>query len=452
MNNNIQDSKNIVTGHIDAKGNVIVGDNIVINLKEAAQYITLEKAIENLEERLNKTISKIKKYPDDADFRADLIQIDKERNERQQELETLKMQVLELAKTFEKIDLDTERLQKAKFHFDKGEFKEARAVLDAEIMTKELSALLDKKEQLKTETTENDKNLSDKADEFLILAQLTAIAFDLKDRFEKTIQYFEKSLQAERNVKNSFAFAYFLQEHKQNNKATPLYEEALANYRQLAEVNSQTYLPYVAGTLNNLANLQSAKNEFAKAELSYEEALAIRRQLAEVNPQTFLQDVATTLNNLGLLQSAKNEFAKAELSYEEALAIKRQLAEVNPQTFLQDVATTLNNLGILQSAKNEFAKAEKSYEEALAIRRQLAEMNPQTFLPNLAMTQINMAIFYLESKPNKARSFELVDEAIMILLPFLELGYIQNYLKVAFQILAALGIDKEAYLKEKGMG
>jgi uncharacterized protein YPO0396 len=79
-------------------------------------------------------------------------------------------------------------------------------------------------------------------------------------------------------------------------------------------------------------------------------------------------------------------------------------------------------------------------------------MNPQTFLPNLAMTQINMAIFYLESKPNKARSFELVDEAIMILLPFLELGYIQNYLKVAFQILAALGIDKEAYLKEKGMG
>ena len=497
MDNHIQNSKNIVTGHIDAKGNVIVGDNIVINLKEAAQYVALEKEIENLEERFNKTITKIKKYPNDADFRADLIQIEKERSERQQELETLKTQVLELAKTFEKIDLDTKRLQKAKFHFDKGEFKEARAVLDAEIMTHELTALLDKKERLNTKTTENDKDLSDKADEFLILARLTAIAFDLKDRFEKTMQYFEKSLQAERNLKNIFAFAHFLQEHNQNNKATPLYEEALAIYRQLAEVNPQTYLPDVGMilnnfgilqsyknefakaeksyeealaiyrqlaevnpqiyspdvgmTLNNLAALQYSKNEFAKAEKSYEEALTIRRQLAEVNPQTYLPDVGMTLNNLANLQRYKNEFAKAEKSYEEALAIRRQLAEVNPQTYLPYVATTLNNLGLLQKAKNEFAKAEKSYEEALTNYRQLAEVNPQTYLPYVAGTQINMAILHLQSKSNKARSFELVDEAIMILLPFQHLGYIQNYLKSAFGVLEALGVDIEAYLKEKGI-
>jgi tetratricopeptide (TPR) repeat protein len=170
-----------------------------------------------------------------------------------------------------------------------------------------------------------------------------------------------------------------------------------------------------------------------------------------VNPQTYLPYVAGTLNNLANLQQAKNEFAKAEKSYEGALTIYRQLAEVNPQTYLPDVGMTLNNLAVLQKAKNEFAKAEKSYEEALAIRRQLAEVNPQTYLPNLAMTQINMAFFYLESKPNKERSFELVDEAIMILLPFQHLGYVQNYLKGAFGVLNDLGVDIEAYLKEKGI-
>jgi phosphate starvation-inducible membrane PsiE len=69
----------------------------------------------------------------------------------------------------------------------------------------------------------------------------------------------------------------------------------------------------------------------------------------------------------------------------------------------------------------------------------------------MVLVQINLAILHLQSKPNKARSFELVDEAIMILLPFQHIGYIQNYLKGAFQVLDALGVDREEYLKEKGI-
>jgi tetratricopeptide (TPR) repeat protein len=637
MDNHIQNSKNIVTGHIDAKGNVIVGDNIVINLKEAAQYVALEKEIEELDNSFQEISQQIQKNPNIDFFNKELIKINQRRNEKQKELEILKKEVINLAVQFSTIPINTERLRKANAYFRKGEFTAARAIFEVEKdeMNSELETAIQKGalgEKLLQQSKDERTKL---ANEYLLFARLTAIAFDLKDRFEKTMQYFEKSLQAERNLKNIFAFAHFLQEHKQNNKATPLYEEALANYRQLAEVNPQTYLPdvgmtlnnlavlqsdknefakaeksyeealaiyrqlaevnpqtylpnvamtlnnlavlqsdknefakaeksyeealairrqlaevnpqtylpYVAGTLNNSANLQRYKNEFAKAEKSYEEALAIRRQLAEVNPQTYLPDVATTLNNLanlqsdknefakaeksyeealtnyrqlaevnpqtylpnvgmtlnnlGILQKAKNEFAKAEKSYEEALAIRRQLAEVNPQTYLPDVGMTLNNLAVLQSDKNEFAKAEKSYEEALAIRRQLAEVNPQTYLPYVATTlnnlgllqkaknefakaeksyeealtnyrqlaevnpqtylpyvagtQINMAILHLQSKSNKARSFELVDEAIMILLPFQQLGYIQNYLKVAFGVLNDLGVDIEAYLKEKGI-
>ena len=70
-----------------------------------------------------------------------------------------------------------------------------------------------------------------------------------------------------------------------------------------------------------MAILQRAKNEYGKAQQSYEEALGIYRKLAEVNPQTYLPDVATTLNNLANLQSDQNEYGKAEQSYEEALGI-----------------------------------------------------------------------------------------------------------------------------------
>ena len=50
----IENSKNIVNAHIDAEGNVIIGDgnNItVINLKEAAQYKYLETQLEKENKR-----------------------------------------------------------------------------------------------------------------------------------------------------------------------------------------------------------------------------------------------------------------------------------------------------------------------------------------------------------------------------------------------------------------
>jgi len=98
---------------------------------------------------------------------------------------------------------------------------------------------------------------------------------------------------------------------------------------------------------------------------------------------------------------------------------------------------------------NEFEKAEQSYQEALAIYRQLAEVNLQTYLPDLVTTQINMSIFYQASKIDKTLSLRLVDEAITNLLPFTKFPYIQNYLRVAYNVLKDWGIDVEAYLSEK---
>jgi len=438
----ISHSKNIVTGHIDAQGNVVVGDTI-INLKEAAQYKAIEAEIAELNTRFERTRKRIAKDPDDAEFQVELLEIDAKRNQKQQELDSLRREVLKLAEDFQRIPLNTERLRRAKAHFEQGEFAEARAVLDAEVETMgiELDALLHEKGRLNQKTAENQQHLSDKANEYFILARLTATDFDLPDRFEKTKEYFEQSLRAERNAKNVFEFATFLQEHNRLAQAQTLYEEALQMYRALAEENPKTYLSAVAGTLNNIANLQATKNEFGEAEPKYEEALQIYRMFVEESTTTYLSSMAMTLTNWAILQGTKNEFGEAKSKYEEALQIRRALAEENPRTYLPDVAMTLDYLANLHTTNNELRELHTKHEECLRIYRVLAEENPQKYLHDVTRTAVNMALIYLLSIPDREKSLGYCSEALRAGLPLVKhhMDLVQNYLDDVFKIVTYWG-------------
>ena len=177
------------------------------------------------------------------------------RQEIQKEIDGLKDAIQKLADEFTRIPLNTERLRLAKAHFDAGEYEGARAIFDTEIelMETELAALLEEKEKLAGATSENEQHLTDKANEYLILANLIAINFDLADRYEQTRAYFTLSLKAHRNPKSLFTYGYFLHEHNQFSESKLLYEEALGISRGLAEVNPQAYLPDVAMTALNMS-------------------------------------------------------------------------------------------------------------------------------------------------------------------------------------------------------
>jgi tetratricopeptide (TPR) repeat protein len=263
----------------------------------------------------------------------------------EQEKEQFKENILRLYETFIKIEIDTERLVQAKAFFDQGKFREADAILNAERMTQDLDRLIERGQQLDQEKAAIDKSRVQLGNEYLIKARLRATFYDQANRFEEACEYFEESLRAARTSETVFEYAKFLQEHNCFIQAKPLYTEALAIIRELAAENPRTYRPYVAGTLNNLANLQKDQNDCVSASGNYTEALSIRRELAAENPRTYLPDLATTLNNLGLLQSDQNDYVSASDSYTEALSIRRELAVENPCTYLPDLATTLNNLG-----------------------------------------------------------------------------------------------------------
>src|ERR1700680_5039822 len=68
------------------------------------------------------------------------------------------------------------------------------------------------------------------------------------------------------------------------------HQEALKSYRKLAQKEPETYLPYVAQTLNNLGTIDSAQNRMEEARKEYEEALKIYRLLAQKNPKNYLPE------------------------------------------------------------------------------------------------------------------------------------------------------------------
>jgi tetratricopeptide (TPR) repeat protein len=71
------------------------------------------------------------------------------------------------------------------------------------------------------------------------------------------------------------------QEQKQYQEAEPVYGAALGIYRKLAAANEAAYLPYVAGTLNNLGTLYRGTQCLKEAEGSFQEALTIQRKLEQ---------------------------------------------------------------------------------------------------------------------------------------------------------------------------
>ena len=302
--------QNIATNaKIDAEGNIIIGNNnqVVTNVYYSAQYKDLQKQLEDYNAHFEKATTKSQKYPDDEDFKVELLEIDKNRAGVTQKINTLKREVLQLAEEFSKIPINTERLRLAKKHFEKDDYDKARAVLDTDKMGVELEQLLAQKENLSQIVSENGQQLIDKSNEYLVLARLTAIDFEQVGFFEKTIQYFEKSIKAAKNQENLFAYAYFLQENNQFQEAISIYEELVPVFRGLVQSQPQTYLHGLAAALHNFATAHSERGGFEAAEKYFTEALDIKRNLAQSQPQTYLPDVATTLNNLANLHRDCNK-------------------------------------------------------------------------------------------------------------------------------------------------
>ncbi|MBU6391865.1 MAG: tetratricopeptide repeat protein [Planctomycetes bacterium] len=330
----VHGNQNVVNGEINTNGDVIINGNKTINIYLSLDYQHLLKEIEGLEQDL-KDIP-----PDKIESR---LNKSKKLDEKRKQLQDFTQEVLRLAVTFSKIEINTERLKQAQQYFTQGKFREADAILKAEELSHDQEHLLNAKESKNRELEELNEKLLSNANEFLIKAQITATNFNNLNRFQDACRFYEQSIRSYIRFDNLFEYAYFLQQHNQHNEAERYYQEAMKRFGRELDA------PTRAMTLNNLGNLQQDKNEFEDALKSYKEALEIRRKLAQSNPQTYLPNVAMTLINLSIFYQKGQPDKDVSVQYAmEALKILTPFLEGAPYTqqYAQRARQVLQDWGV----------------------------------------------------------------------------------------------------------
>jgi tetratricopeptide (TPR) repeat protein len=166
--------------------------------------------------------------------------------------------------------------------------------------------------------------------------------------------------------------------------------EATVLYRQCAKASPDTYLPDLAASLNNLGSRMADSGRVHEAFEAVREASHICRRLASASPDSHLPDLAASLNNLGSRWAEMGRLDEGLEAVLEAVDIRRRLASASPDSHLPDLAASLNNLGSCLSALDRTAEALDAVTEATGLYRQCAEASPDTYLPDLAASLNNL--------------------------------------------------------------
>jgi tetratricopeptide (TPR) repeat protein len=379
--------------------------------------------------------------PDKFDTR---LEISKQINDLTDRQNRIRDDVLRLTEIFSKIDIDTERLKKAKKYFFESEFEKADHILDIDDLENSKKEILTSGEQFTCESHKKEEQAIHLANEFILKAKISALRYEDPINFENTCSFYKNAIQLSDSPENCFEYAKFLDMNKKlleallyfdkacsgyetlietdqdsyepeaaklnsilgalyrklglNMEADNAYANALKIYESLASKNLEIYGPYLAGTLNNMGFLYTDLKNYSEAENAYLRALEIYERLSAINPRAYELTVGEILNNLGILYSDINNYAKAEEAYSKALKIYEQYASKNAKVYEPVVANTLSNSGNLFCKMGKYTEAESSFIRALTIYDQFAKSNPAVFKPVFARTLSNFAFFYYESK------------------------------------------------------
>jgi tetratricopeptide (TPR) repeat protein len=169
-------------------------------------------------------------------------------------------------------------------------------------------------------------------------------------------------------------------------EAEAAYWEAIARYRNLANLYSESYVKDAAEALCSLALLLLNRHRAEEAEHAVNEALEIYGKLAlsEDDIEIPLAGTARTLIISGRLFSLQDRLAEAETAYERALDIYRGLAQTAPDDFSKRVGHTLHRLAYILLRRNEIDRTMDALQEELSIFNEYSKTSPLVYRKDLA--------------------------------------------------------------------
>ncbi len=463
----------------DGFGNIALQDvqnstiNITQQLGKSVQYQELTNQLKTLQDYLF--------YIPESEIEKRL-SVSNQINELESFIKQFKEDISELAETFNRIEINSERLEIARNFFNEGKFDESREYLQSKIeeIKAEQSELLKKRESYEQEIL---PKLEHSSMEFLLLALSTASDFSNPNNFIEACEYFELSIKSFEAHFNVFPYAQFLANHNNYPKAKEYWEKCLKYFDQhelsseRAELlnnianayyfaddyeNAKIYYgkalllgrklnhqkqtkeskSFIAYVLNNLGVLLTDNFEIEEAEIKLSEALEIRKSLANDNLTENLDNLAVTLLGIGRVFVCKDEDNKAKDSYNESLRIFESLKDKMPFYSLKQIALVKNNLGDLSWKTRLIKLAEKYFIESLNLYMFLLSVEPHIIAPNAVSTLVLFSEFYQGELNNKEKSLEMAFKAAILALPLFDtLISIRKEFAKADEILISWGLN-----------
>lgn len=172
-------------------------------------------------------------------------------------------------------------------------------------------------------------------------------------------------------------------------------ERAMELRRQTAGPDSLAF----AEALNNLADLQEERNEYARAEKSFRDALALRRRLGAPPHQ-----IAASLEGIGRVLSASGKHGDAQAPLVEALELRRRHGGERGT----EIVETLHELALAQLRQGNTAAGEPLFREAVELARRMPAASVDLRVKGL----VNLARLrhHFERRPKEAQA--LYSEAL----------------------------------------
>jgi len=374
-------------------------------------YQQQESTIQQLREQIN-ALTK------DALEQTDLSrQLHNKLNERT----ALKSQILQLALTLQQ-NRETTILKEIKTKYLQGELLAANQLLPESLLLEnqhffdsQLKEYLDNKKQLEILC----EKLVDNSNEFLVKAEITALNYDLEDRYDKSIFYFDKGLLSAKRSKDepllfhfNFEYAFFYATHKKHNDAIEYYTEALKWSRELAKVEPNPYATEVGVCLQNIAMAQTWNNDIDSAEKNMLEAIRIfEKWMKYYKSKTIVSAYLNSIINLAVLNIKAEYYEKALYHLEEVFRVFKQLKQKDSTDFLAIKAYAWSNLGAAKNYLKDYPGSYKATKKSKQLFQILLEDNYEQYVDSYTDTCMNLGtITHINGKTEKA--FSHFDEAL----------------------------------------
>lgn len=420
----VNQKTSVSTGNINSNGgNISIGNQqYITNIFHSSEWKKMEEEKEKLEKDIKFCEYLLLKEGncDDEGIIKRLSEAKNDLKNKLKEMEDFKHGILQLAETFSKIEIDSERLQEAYKLFLEGKYSEARTILMMEQALNEHDDLLKKRDKLSQDTAENERKLKQKAKESFLLANLQAVNYSIgASRVDEASKYFQLALREHKCFEYLISYATFLRHNNRRRDAEKICQKTISfikeNYKETDE-EKQNLAEILAEYVQVLLVFP---DKLSLAEEKAREALEIYSSF-KIIPKKLISTLVKVLNELGNVLDELGKYQDAERFYKSGIEILDNYKYKDPILF----AKILHDYAILLS-KNEkkFDQAEKYLRKALKIRNYISYDNSSIKSIEIARALLSLGNLLSKQSSRYAEARECYGNVLAILDKLIEQGY-----------------------------